>query len=421
MSTEVFSTVEPEAESTNLEFDQSQLSSTLIENSSVGLSHVAHTTKSSVEAQLGSIRQSIADFNTVLGSMDMVSSNVESIHQQMDCSATEIESTSRELAGVVDTMASVNEAFRSVDSLLKTINKIADSTKLLALNATIEAATAGEAGKGFAVVANEVKELSRTTKQANEEISTTLSGIGEALADLTDKTLQARDMMDTAVKSVIQTRESSLEVRNLTQGVTTSIHSSLENFQILNDSAAVVENEISELDVIGKTYAYLTGLMRRNGYFAGGFNPLDRLAPLVEQSTFNDPSRFTAQEQEYVLSEEDILISATDTKGRITFANNSFYRCAQYEQGELTGRPHNVIRHPDMPKAAFADLWQTIQSGKIWQGFVLNRGKLGQAYWVRAVIFPCFDGETITGYISVRDKPSRTDIERAIAAYRRLP
>ncbi|MCB1185145.1 hypothetical protein KDM41_17130, partial [bacterium] len=76
---------------------------------------------------------------------------------------------------------------------------------------------------------------------------------------------------------------------------------------------------------------------------------------------------------------------------------------------------------PDMPKTAFADLWATIRSGKMWQGFVLNRGAHGRVYWVRAMVFPCYRGRNLEGYISVRTKPSRADIERAIAAYRRLP
>ncbi|HPF70781.1 MAG TPA: methyl-accepting chemotaxis protein [Candidatus Krumholzibacteria bacterium] len=402
-------------------FDQARLNNVLIENASVGLSQVARSTSKGVEIQLEAIRKSIDDFNGVLASMDTVSHNVEAIDSQMDHSAGDIRSMSHELAAVVDAMGDVNSSFAAVDRLLLTINKIADRTKLLALNATIEAATAGPAGKGFAVVANEVKELSRITKQANEEIATTLSGIGTSLGGLTQKILQARDMLDAAVSSVGRTRERSQEVNALTQRAARSIHGSLENFRLLDESSARVGNEIIELDVIGRTYAHLTGLMRRNGLFQGADSPLDRLAPLVAASDFEARGRFTAREDQYVLADEDILISATDTKGRITFANNAFYRAAQYGQGELVGRPHNVIRHPDMPRTAFADLWQVIASGQVWHGIVLNRGKLGRVYWVHAVVFPCYEDGRITGYISVRDKPAPGEIERAMVAYRRLP
>ncbi len=402
-------------------FDQVKLSNALIEASSLGLSRVAHSTRTGVELQIEAIRRSIEDFNTVLSSMETVSMNVDGIHGEMTRSAGEIQETARELATVVESMGAVNESFQAVDKLLKTINKIADRTKLLALNATIEAATAGEAGKGFAVVANEVKELSHTTKQANEEISQTLEQIGESIGDLTAKVLRAGKMMEQAVAGVDQTRQRSEEVRDLNRAVSVSIQGSLENFQTLDQSASRVENEISELDVIGKTYASLTGLLRHKGLFTGGDNPLDRLAPLVEQSDFEAPERFAIPEEEYVLAEDDILISATNPKGVITFANNIFYECAQYEPGELVGRPHNVIRHPDMPKAAFADLWQVIRSGNIWEGFVANRGKLGRIYWVRAMVFPCFSEGKITGYISVRCKPRREDISRAVEIYRRLP
>ena len=104
----------------------------------------------------------------------------------------------------------------------------------------------------------------------------------------------------------------------------------------------------------------------------------------------------------------------------ITFANDSFYKVAQYSAGELVGKPHSIIRHPDMPKIAFKDLWDEIQTGKLWQGYVCNKAKTGEIYWVKATVFPCYNNNEITGFLSIREKPELAMIEKAKAAYRYL-
>jgi hypothetical protein len=80
-----------------------------------------------------------------------------------------------------------------------------------------------------------------------------------------------------------------------------------------------------------------------------------------------------------------------------------------------------VIRHPDMPRSAFADLWAVIKSGKLWQGYVANRSKTGRIYWVKANVFPCYERGQIVGYISIRTKPDPTAVRKAIEAYRLVP
>jgi len=98
------------------------------------------------------------------------------------------------------------------------------------------------------------------------------------------------------------------------------------------------------------------------------------------------------------------IVSKTDLNGDITYVNEIFCEVAQYKKSELIGKPHNIIRHPDMPKAAFKDMWATIQTGKRWQGKVKNKAKDGSAYYVNATIFPQYDetGESIIGYIAIR-------------------
>jgi methyl-accepting chemotaxis protein len=121
---------------------------------------------------------------------------------------------------------------------------------------------------------------------------------------------------------------------------------------------------------------------------------------------------------EYELREDMSIVSKTDTKGRITFVNRDFIEASGYEESELVGQPHNLVRHPDMPEEAFADLWQTLQAGRPWTGIVKNRRKNGDNYWVVANATPIREGNVVVGFMSVRTKPSRAEIEAAAAAYR---
>ncbi len=121
---------------------------------------------------------------------------------------------------------------------------------------------------------------------------------------------------------------------------------------------------------------------------------------------------------EYVLHHDDFLVSQTDTKGRIIFANDDFCKVAGYTLDELIGKPHNLIRHSDMPRAAFKDLWDSIQKGEIWTGYVKNRRRDGGFYWVFATVYPdvsCGNGNR--GYLSCRRKASDAEIETATKLY----
>ncbi len=123
---------------------------------------------------------------------------------------------------------------------------------------------------------------------------------------------------------------------------------------------------------------------------------------------------------ELVLAEGDILVSRTDPGGRITFVNQAFVDISGYAEAELVGAPHNLVRHPDMPKEAFADLWATVKAGRPWEGVVKNRAKSGDHYWVRANVTPVMEDGKLTGYISIRQKPSREQVEAAEELYRRM-
>ncbi len=123
---------------------------------------------------------------------------------------------------------------------------------------------------------------------------------------------------------------------------------------------------------------------------------------------------------EYVLPDGEVIVSRTDLKGRITYVNEAFVRASQFAREELMGQPQNVVRHPDMPAAAYADLWRTIQAGNPWSAMVKNRRKEGGYYWVKANVTPMTDHGRLVGYMSVRTKPARAEIDAAARLYREI-
>ena len=121
--------------------------------------------------------------------------------------------------------------------------------------------------------------------------------------------------------------------------------------------------------------------------------------------------------QELKLSIDSFLLSETDEKGIIRFANDEFCKFAGYTLEELIGKPHNIVRHEDMPKAAFQGLWETVKSGKPWKGFVKNKTKSGGYYWVFATVFPFISCDGSKGYISCRRMASQNEIDKYTKIY----
>jgi len=114
------------------------------------------------------------------------------------------------------------------------------------------------------------------------------------------------------------------------------------------------------------------------------------------------------------------LVSKTDLKGVITYCNDAFIELSGFTKEELIGKSHNIVRHPDMPPAAFADLWKTVKSGRPWRGFVKNRSKDGDHYWVEAFVVPLRKSGQTVGYMSVRSEPSRANVQKAEALYQQM-
>jgi len=125
-------------------------------------------------------------------------------------------------------------------------------------------------------------------------------------------------------------------------------------------------------------------------------------------------------DREYVLGPTDTIVSKTDLQGRITYVNADFCRISGFTEDELIGAPQNIVRHPDMPAEAFADLWRALEAGKAWTGMVKNRCKNGDYYWVEANAAPILENGRMVGYTSVRIRPPREAVQAADDVYRRV-
>ena len=125
--------------------------------------------------------------------------------------------------------------------------------------------------------------------------------------------------------------------------------------------------------------------------------------------------------RERMMQEDDFIVSKTDTKGRITYCNEIFMDMAQMQESELLGKPHNIVRHPDMPKIVFKLLWEYVQKGEEIFAYVKNLSADGSYYWVLANVTPSYDHSgNIIGYYSVRIKPSQRAMEVIKPLYEKL-
>lgn len=125
-------------------------------------------------------------------------------------------------------------------------------------------------------------------------------------------------------------------------------------------------------------------------------------------------------QKEHEFSENMVLMSATDNRGNIVAVNPAFEEVSGFPREELLGSPHNLVRHPDMPPEVFADLWRTLSDGDTWTGLIKNRRHNGDHYWVRANITPRVTHDKVSGYMSVRTRPSDDEVVEAQGLYRKL-
>jgi len=122
-------------------------------------------------------------------------------------------------------------------------------------------------------------------------------------------------------------------------------------------------------------------------------------------------------QNEYQFPGSETLLSTTDTSSHITYANAAFIRTSGFEKEDLMGQPHNIVRHPDMPVEAFADMWHSLKDGQSWRALVKNRRQDGDHYWVCANAAPMRRNGQVVGYLSVRTKPARAEVEATAKLY----
>ncbi|HFN4092589.1 TPA: methyl-accepting chemotaxis protein [Enterobacter hormaechei] len=125
-------------------------------------------------------------------------------------------------------------------------------------------------------------------------------------------------------------------------------------------------------------------------------------------------------QNEYPLDDDTTLMSTTDLHSYMTHTNDTFVQVSGFTLQELLGQPHNIVRHPDMPKAAFADMWYTLQKGEPWSGIVKNRRKNGDHYWVRANAVPMVRNGQMTGYMSIRTRATQNEVAAVEPLYKAL-
>lgn len=152
--------------------------------------------------------------------------------------------------------------------------------------------------------------------------------------------------------------------------------------------------------------------------------PQPPLPASVDPARATTPSRLTVAEEtgrQVMFGVEELLVSKTDLKGHITYANEAFLKVAGFSEAELIGQPHNVIRHPEMPRLIFQMLWKSIQSGKELFAYVVNLTRNGDHYWVLAHVTPTFDEQcNVTGYHSNRRYADPAAVARIKTLYAKL-
>ncbi len=141
---------------------------------------------------------------------------------------------------------------------------------------------------------------------------------------------------------------------------------------------------------------------------------------MAKEKNVLDTEGLTFLDDGEVLYSSLYLLSETDEKGIITYASDSFMQIANMNEADLYGQPHNCVRHPEMPRAAFKSLWDDVQEKGFWTGYVKNARKGGGYYWVYATVLRSIDKNGNTKYVSIRVKPSREEIKKAEELYATL-
>lgn len=318
-------------------------------------------------------------------------------------------------------MGALDESLNEVTKGLAIIEDISSEINLLSLNASIEAARAGEFGKGFSVVANEVKSLASKTKGVSEGINKIILSTQESADNLARSFEQVKEKLQDSQESATAIQKNMDIVNANTNDLYEELKVSGSSLLKMSEASMEVESKLQDFQFIKTTLSSLLEMEERGlgKDRADTCASMSIFASLAELSTTHR-SVSVDSAKEIPLSDSDVLISQTDRRGIIQYANESFVEASGFSIEELMGKPHNLVRNSFMPKSAFAHMWQTIKKGEIWQGIVVNRSKDGRHYWVLATVYPHYEEGRLMGYISVRVKPDPRLVVQALDIYPRL-
>jgi len=369
-----------------------QLSGTVIE-----LESATKTQTSGIEE----VSQSIQSIATAIQGVASNATKAMEMMRQSEEITKNISTDAEKGMGKMDSMKSIvsqssedvkqlaNELIK-IDNMTGFITTIAEQTNLLALNAAIEAARAGDVGRGFAVVADEVRRLAENSKKGAEDISELIS----ALKDSSDKTTDSIEKGNTVVEEAYDVITNILaSIKDITSSITEVVS------QMQEISAATEQVSSGTEEATAASEEILSVAQTNLKSFEEIVVAKDKEAQVLSEA---GKAAKTLAEITDVL-DNSAIISNTDVDGIISYMNKLFLDVARFKPEELMGESHRLLKSGWHDKGFFQQLWKTISSGKMFQGYERNKAKDGTIYWVKTAISPTYDdNHNIKGYIGVR-------------------
>ncbi len=277
-----------------------------------------------------------------------------------------------------------------VDNMTGFITTIAEQTNLLALNAAIEAARAGDVGRGFAVVADEVRRLAENSKKGAEDISELIS----SLKDSSDKTTDSIEKGNSVVQEAYDVITNILaSIKDITSSITEVVS------QMQEISAATEQVSSGTEEATAASEEILSVAQTNLKSFEDIVVAKDKEAKVLSDA--GDAANTLAVITDVV--DDSTIVSNIDLDGIVSYVNNFFLDVSKLRKEEIIGGHQRILRTDWHSKTFYKMIWDTVSSGKMFQGYERNKAKDGSIYWIKTVINPTYDdNHVITGYVGVR-------------------